>query len=216
MDVILLERIEKLGQMGDVVAVKPGYARNFLLPQKKAMRATKENIARFDGQRVQLEATNLEHRSEAEAVAAKVEGMTTILLRQASESQQLYGSVSSRDIAIAVNAEGFAIDRRQVQLSNPIKTLGLHQVRIALHPEVAVGISVNVARSEEEAEQLARGEIPAAGGGEAEVSEIEADEQLEVFEEGRETVETDAAESEEGGDAESQEDARDGADGNKE
>ena len=207
MNVILLERIEKLGQMGDVVVVKPGYARNYLLPQRKAMRATKENLARFEDERVHLEANNIEHRSEAEAVAAKLDGLTTILLRQASDSQQLYGSVTSRNIADAANAEGFTIDRRQVLLNNPIKTLGLHKIRIALHPEVTVAIVVNVARSEEEAKQQARGEIPAASGGEPAEAETEEAEPLVVFEEDQETAIADALESTEDGEPNSGESA---------
>ncbi len=179
MQVILLERIEKLGQMGDVVNVKPGYARNFLLPQRKAMRATTENVKRFEGQRVQLEATNLEHRTEAEAAAEKLDGMTCVLLRQASESAQLYGSVTARDIAGAIGEGGAQIHRAQVQLDRPIKTLGIHSVRVALHPEVTVGVNVNVARSAEEAEAraagAARGETPGEAG-EAPAVETVADE----------------------------------------
>jgi len=151
MQVILLERIEKLGQMGEVVKVKPGYARNYLLPTRKALRATKENIAYFETQRVQLEAENLHHREEAEAVAKKIEGLTVILIRQAGESGQLYGSVSSRDLAEAIAEAGTTVDRRQVELDRPIKMLGLHPVRVRLHPEVAVTVTANVARSEEEA-----------------------------------------------------------------
>ena len=152
MDVILLERIEKLGQMGDVVNVKPGFARNYLLPQKKAMRATKANQRRFDEQRVQLEAANLERRTEAESVAAKVDDLTVKLVRQAGEAGQLYGSVNARDIADIVTESGVTIERRQVQLDRPIKAIGLHAVRVDLHPEVSVTVTANVARSEEEAE----------------------------------------------------------------
>ncbi|MFQ5784740.1 MAG: 50S ribosomal protein L9 [Alphaproteobacteria bacterium] len=151
MEVILLERIEKLGQMGDVVNVKPGYARNYLLPQRKALRATKSNRERFESERTQLEATNLEQRKEAEAVAEKLKGFSCVLLRQASESAQLYGSVSARDVAQAAEEKGVSLTRNQVQLERPIKTLGMHPVRIALHPEVIVSILVNVARSAEEA-----------------------------------------------------------------
>ena len=179
MQVILLERIEKLGQMGDVVNVKPGYARNFLLPQRKAMRATAENVKRFEGQRVELEATNLERRAEAEAVAEKLDGLTCVLLRQASESAQLYGSVTARDIADAIGEGGARIRRAQVQLERPIKTLGIHSVRVALHPEVTVGVNVNVARSAEEAEAraagAARGETPGEAG-EAPADDTVADE----------------------------------------
>ena len=152
MQVILLERIEKLGQMGEVVNVKPGYARNYLLPQRKALRATKANVERFEHERVEFEASNLERRGDAEAVAAKLEGFTCVLLRQASESAQLYGSVTARDIAEAVAEGGASIHRAQVRLDRPIKTLGIHRVRVALHPEVVVGIDVNIARSAHEAE----------------------------------------------------------------
>ena len=156
MEVILLERIEKLGQMGDVVKVKPGFARNYLLPQKKALRSTKENLARFEGQRAQLEAQNLQRREEAQGVSSKIEGLSVVILRQAGESGQLYGSVNIRDIAQAVSEAGVSIDKRQVLLDAPIKTLGLHKVRVALHPEVIITISANVAKSAEEAEaQLA-------------------------------------------------------------
>lgn len=151
MDVILLERVEKLGQMGQVVKVRPGFARNFLLPQKKAMRATKANLAIFDKQKAQLEAMNLERKKEAEQVGAKVDGMTVVITRQAGESGVLYGSVASRDVSDAVTANGVTIERRQVAIENPIKTLGLFKVRIVLHPEVSVFVTVNVARSQEEA-----------------------------------------------------------------
>jgi large subunit ribosomal protein L9 len=158
MQVILLERIGRLGQMGDVVTVKDGYARNFLLPQKKALRATEENLKRFESNRAQLEARNLEMKKEAEAVAAKLEGQSFIAIRQAGDTGQLYGSVTTRDIVEIVTAGGFSIDRRQVVLDKPIKTLGLHAIRIALHPEVIVGVSLNVARTADEAERQARGE----------------------------------------------------------
>lgn len=158
MQVILLQRIGRLGQMGDVVNVKDGYARNFLLPQKKALRATKENIAHFETQRTHLEANNLELKKEAEAVAAKLAGKTFVAIRSAGDTGQLYGSVSTRDIADAVTAGGFTIDRRQVVLDKPIKTLGLHGTRLALHPEAVVDVTLNIARSEDEAEKQARGE----------------------------------------------------------
>jgi large subunit ribosomal protein L9 len=158
MQVILLERIGRLGQMGDVVTVKDGYARNFLLPQGKALRATKANQERFESQRAQLEAHNLERKSEAEAVATKLDGQSFIIIRQAGESGQLYGSVSTRDIASAVSEGGFTIERRQVMLDRPIKSLGLHDIRIALHAEVTPHVAINVARSEEEAARQARGE----------------------------------------------------------
>jgi len=158
MQIILLERIGRLGQMGDVVNVKDGYARNFLLPQKKALRATAENLARFEKERTQLEARDLELKKEAEAVAAKLAGQSFLAIRQAGDTGQLYGSVTSRDIAEVVTAGGFSIDRRQIVLDRPIKTLGLHPTRVALHPEVIVQIALNVARSQDEAERQARGE----------------------------------------------------------
>jgi large subunit ribosomal protein L9 len=158
MQVILLERIGRLGQMGDIVTVKDGYARNFLLPQKKALRATKENIARFESSRAQLEARNLELKKEAEAVAAKLDGQSFVAIRQAGDTGQLYGSVTTRDIVEIVTAGGFSIDRRQVVLERPIKTLGIHPTKVALHPEVVVSVSLNVARTEDEAERQARGE----------------------------------------------------------
>src|SRR3546814_5506989 len=138
--------------MGDIVSVKPGFARNYLLPQKKAMRATKDNLARFETQRAQLEADNLKRRGEAEQVAAKLEGMTVTVIRQAGESGQLYGSVNSRDISDAVTANGVTVSRGQVDLGAVIKALGLHKVRVRLHPEVAVTVTANVARSEDEAQ----------------------------------------------------------------
>jgi large subunit ribosomal protein L9 len=158
MEVILLERVGRLGQMGDVVKVKDGYARNFLLPQGKALRATEANRKTFDGQRVQLEARNLELKTEAEGIAGRLEGQTFVSIRQAGDTGQLYGSVATRDIADAVTAGGFAIERRQVLLDRPIKALGLHEVRVALHPEVVVKVSINVARSADEAERQQRGE----------------------------------------------------------
>ena len=158
MQVILLQRIGKLGQMGDIVTVKDGYARNLLLPQKKALRATKENLAQFDQQRSQLEAHNLEQKKEAEAVAAKLQGKSFTAIRQAGDTGQLYGSVSTRDIAEIITEGGFTVERRQVVLDRPIKTLGLHQTRVALHPEVVVTVSLNVARSADEAERQSRGE----------------------------------------------------------
>jgi large subunit ribosomal protein L9 len=157
-ELILLQRVEKLGQMGDVVKVKPGYARNFLLPQKKALRASKDNRAKFEQQRVQLEALNIKRREEAERVAERVGGLSVIIIRQAGESGSLYGSVSARDIADGATAGGLTINRSQVVLEHPIKTLGLSQVRVSLHPEVSIPVTVNVARSPEEAERQARGE----------------------------------------------------------
>lgn len=161
MEVILLERIETLGQMGEVVKVRPGYARNFLLPHKKALRATKENRSYFETQRAQLEAQNLQRRQEAEAVAKKMEGLSVIVIRQAGETGQLYGSVATRDVADKVTEAGFTIDRRQVLQDQPIKALGLHKTRVALHPEVIISVTVNVAQSAEEAEMQAKGKSPA-------------------------------------------------------
>ena len=157
MNVILLERVPKLGQMGDVVKVKPGFARNYLLPQKKALRATKDNITYFESQRKTLEAQNLERRKDAEAVAGKMADLKVTLIRQASEALHLYGSVTSRDIADGAAAQGVKIERGQVELDKPIKALGTHKIKIHLHPEVAVEISVLVARSPDEAEFLAKG-----------------------------------------------------------
>ena len=159
-DLILLERVAKLGQMGQRVKVKPGFARNYLLPQKKALRATRENLAYFESQRAQLEANNLHRKSEATEIGGKLEGLSVVVVRQAGESGQLYGSVSARDIADAVSEAGFTIEKRQVVLERPIKTLGLHSVRIVLHPEVSVAITANVAQSTEEAEMQAKGIDP--------------------------------------------------------
>jgi large subunit ribosomal protein L9 len=158
MEVILLERIARLGQMGDVVRVKNGYARNYLLPQGKALRANAESRKRFESERTQLEARNLEARKEAEAVAEKLSGQSFVVIRQAGETGQLYGSVSTRDIAETATAGGFTVERRQVRLDRAIKTIGLHEVKITLHPEVEVPITMNVARSEDEAGRQARGE----------------------------------------------------------
>lgn len=158
MEVILLERMGRLGQIGDIVKVKDGYARNFLLPQGKALRATEANRKRFETKRAQLEARDLERKSEAEAVAERLAGESFIVIRQAGDNGQLYGSVSTRDIGEAVTEGGFSIERRQVLLDRPIKTLGLHEVRIALHGEVMPSITVNVARTEDEAARQARGE----------------------------------------------------------
>ncbi|MDX5930035.1 50S ribosomal protein L9 [Acidiphilium acidophilum] len=157
-ELILLQRVEKLGQMGEVVKVKPGYARNFLLPQAKAVRATKNNRERFERERVQLEAQNIKRRGEAERLAERVHGLSVVLIRQASDAGSLYGSVTGRDIADGCVAGGLTIDRDQVLLDHPIKTLGLATVRVALHPEVIMTVTVNVARSTEEADKQARGE----------------------------------------------------------
>lgn len=158
MEVILLERVAKLGQMGETVRVRDGYARNFLLARGKALRATEENKKRFETQRAQLETRNLELKREADSVAENLDGQSVVILRQSGESGVLYGSVSTRDIAEALGAEGFTVDRNQVTLNTPIKTLGLHTVPVVLHPEVSVTVTVNVARSAEEAERQVRGE----------------------------------------------------------
>jgi large subunit ribosomal protein L9 len=157
-EVVLLQRVDKLGQMGDVVKVKPGYARNYLLPQKKALRANKANLAQFEAQRAQLEAQNIRRREEAERIAERVVGLSVVIIRQAGESGSLYGSVSTRDIADGCTEGGLSVTRQQVLLAQPIKTLGLTHVQVALHPEVSVPVTVNVARSAEEAEKQARGE----------------------------------------------------------
>ena len=157
MQVILLERVAKLGQMGDVVDVKPGYARNFLLPQGKALTASDANVASFEAQKAQLEARNLETKKEAEALAERLDGQQFIVIRSASEAGSLYGSVTPRDAAEVATAEGFTVDRRQVVLRGPIKELGLHTVAVVLHPEVEAEIALNVARSPEEAELQASG-----------------------------------------------------------
>ncbi|KZX97329.1 MULTISPECIES: 50S ribosomal protein L9 [unclassified Sulfitobacter] len=157
MQVILLERVAKLGQMGEVVDVKPGYARNFLLPQGKALSASKANIEAFEGRKAQLEAQNLETRKEAEKMAEKLNGQQFVVIRSASDAGALYGSVTTRDAADAATAEGFTVDRKQVVLGQPIKELGLHDVQIVLHPEVDATIQLNVARSPEEAELQASG-----------------------------------------------------------
>jgi large subunit ribosomal protein L9 len=187
MQVILLERIGRLGQMGDVVKVRDGYARNFLLPKGKALRATKDNLAKFETDRVQLEARNLELKKEADAVAARLKGKSFPVLRQASDTGQLYGSVSTRDISEIVTEGGFSVDRSQVLLDRPIKTLGLHEVRVSLHPEVDVRISMNVARTAEEAERQARGE---------DVTMIRDEVEVEAEDEGAEEAGAEMAEEE--------------------
>lgn len=157
MQVILLERVAKLGQMGEVVDVKPGYARNYLLPQGKALSASKANVEAFEGQKAQLEAKNLETKKEAEKLAEKLNGQQFVVIRSASDAGALYGSVTTRDAAEAATEEGFSIDRKQVVLMNPIKELGVHEVQVVLHPEVNATIELNVARSPEEAELQASG-----------------------------------------------------------
>jgi len=175
MQVILLERVGRLGQMGDVVKVKPGYARNFLLPRKKALRATKENLAYFETQRKHLETNNLERKQEAEKVAEKMKDFSVTMIRSASEALQLYGSVSARDVAVAATEAGVKIDRHQVNLDKAIKALGLYSVDIILHPEVSTPIKVNIARSAEEAEFQAKGGVLVA---ETERAQMELQEQL--------------------------------------
>jgi large subunit ribosomal protein L9 len=161
-EVVLLERVEHLGQMGDVVNVKPGFARNFLLPQNKALRATKNNLAAFEARKAQLVADNLSRRGDAEAVAKKMEGLSLVLVRQSGGAGQLYGSVSARDIAEATVEAGFTVTRAQVTIDQPIKTIGLHSARISLHPEVSVGVTLSVAPSQDEAEaQLKTGAVAA-------------------------------------------------------
>ena len=198
MQIILLERIARLGQMGDVVTVKDGYARNFLLPQGKALRANSQNLAKFETDRAQLEARNLELKNEAEAVAGKLDGESFIAIRQAGDSGQLYGSVSTKDIAEAVSEGGFSVTRNQVQLDRPIKSLGLYDLKIFLHPEVASTITVNVARTEDEAERQARGEDVRSIDDEIEEllgAEDDGDEDAEsVFEDGAEPSDADASE----------------------
>ncbi|OYX75180.1 MAG: 50S ribosomal protein L9 [Rhizobiales bacterium 32-66-11] len=174
MEVILLERVAKLGQMGEVVKVRDGYGRNFLLPNNKALRATKANKAKFDQMKVQLETRNLELRKEAEGVAEKLNGQSVVILRQAGESGQLYGSVSTRDLAEALVKAGFTVDRQQIELNHPIKTIGMHTIPVRLHPEVEVSVSANVARSLEEAERVARGEDVRTRRDEDEEAEAEA------------------------------------------
>jgi large subunit ribosomal protein L9 len=181
MQVILLERVEKLGQMGDEVRVKDGFARNFLLPKKKALRANKTNREFFAGQKQQLEARNLEQKKEAEAVGKKLEGKTFTLIRQAGDRGQLYGSVSPRDIATAISEGGVSVNRTQVPLDQAIKAIGLVKVNVVLHPEVRVSVTINVARSEDEAERQLRGEDVLAERTEQEEARVAAEE---LFEEG--------------------------------
>jgi len=193
MQVILLERVGKLGLMGDVVTVRDGHARNYLLPQGKALRATKDNIARFERERAQIEARNLELRKEAEAVAEKLDGQIFVAIRQSSDTGQLYGSVSTRDISNLVSESGTSINRSQVLLDRPIKTLGLHDVRIQLHPEVDVYITLNVARSQDEADLQAQGQDVTAIREETEYEHVSREElEEELLEPG---VELDAEES---------------------
>jgi len=217
MQVILLERVEKLGQMGDEVSVKPGYARNFLLPRGKALRATPENKARFEQEKAQLEAQNLERKGEAEAVAGKMDGANVILVRQAGESGQLYGSVNARDVADSLTEAGFTVGRAQVRLDKPIKTIGLHDLTVSLHPEVSVTVTANVARSADEAEiqaetgravlsqseEEARAEAEANEAALAAAAEAVAEHAEEIFEDG--AAEEAVAEAEEAADESAEE-----------
>lgn len=181
MQIVLLERIAKLGQMGDVVTVKDGYARNFLLPQGKALRANKSNLERFETERAQLEARNLERREEAEAVSVKLDGQNFVVIRQSGDSGQLYGSVTPRDISELLLAGGFDVSRNQVAIEQPIKNLGLHTVSITLHPEVACSVIVNVARTDDEAKRQEAGEDVTVEPGLEEEATLQVEE---VFEEG--------------------------------
>jgi len=181
MQVILLERVEKLGQMGDEVRVKDGFARNFLLPKKKALRATKANCEYFQGQKAQLESQNAERKKGADAIASKLGGKSFVLIRQAGDRGQLYGSVSPRDVSDVMEKAGYKVDRHQVSISQAIKTIGLFTIPVVLHPEVKVNVTVNVARSDDEAERQARGEDVLAGKTEAEEARAAAEA---VFEEG--------------------------------
>jgi large subunit ribosomal protein L9 len=173
-ELILMQRVDKLGQMGELVKVRPGYARNHLIPAGKAVRANKDNLARFERERAQLEAQNLKRREEAERIAERVSGLSVIIIRQAGESGALYGSVSTRDIADGCKASGLTVAREQVMLAQPIKSVGLTTVRVALHPEVSIPVVVNIARSPEEAEKQARGERVEAAD-EAEAASLEAE-----------------------------------------
>ncbi|RAI31647.1 50S ribosomal protein L9 [Rhodoplanes serenus] len=185
MQVILLERVGNHGQMGDVVRVRDGFARNFLLPQGKALRATKENLARFEGMKAQLEVRNLERRGEAEKVAEKLDGKTFTVLRQASDIGQLYGSVTTRDIAGLLVDAGFTVDRSQVAINAPIKTVGSHSVPLVLHPELTVAVAIIVARNADEAERIARGEDVTARREDREVADAAAEEFFENPEAGQ-------------------------------
>jgi len=194
MQVILLERVPRLGQMGDVVRVRDGFARNFLLPQGKALRATKENAKRFDADRAQLEARNLDRKNEAADVAGKLDGKSFVVVRQAGETGQLYGSVNARDVADILTAGGFSVGRAQVVLNQPIKTIGLHTVIIAVHPEVEAKVTINVARSEDEASRQSRGENLSLRSGEMDDDEAEEEElESDVGEDGAQEDEDDAA-----------------------
>ncbi|MGA2950910.1 MAG: 50S ribosomal protein L9 [Caulobacteraceae bacterium] len=185
MKVILLERVERLGALGDVVSVKDGFARNFLLPRSKALRANAANLKVFEGMRHDVEARNAQARAAAEKAGGRIDGVTYVMIRQAGETGQLYGSVSGRDVAAAVNAEGGKIDRAMIVLDRPIKTLGVHEVKVRLHAEVAVTVKINIARSIDEAERQARGENVLADRYATEEGEITP---ADVFEPGAEPV----------------------------
>lgn len=209
MQVILLERIGRLGQMGDTVTVKDGYARNYLLPQGKALRASEANKERYEKERATLETRNLELKSEAEGVATKLNDQSFVAIRQAGDTGQLYGSVSTRDIADIITEAGYSVARNQVQLDKPIKVLGVHPLHVSLHPEVIISVNVNVARSEQEAKRQARGEDVTAQDGEEAVEEetITAEEVFEdeeLAKKAEETLEADAQgdEAETGADTE--------------
>jgi large subunit ribosomal protein L9 len=190
MEVILLERVEKLGHMGEIVRVKDGYARNFLLRQGKALRATDANKSRYERDKAMLEAKSAERRQSAEGDSAKLDGKSFVILRQAGESGQLYGSVSTRDIAEAASSAGIAVTRNQVMLDTPIKTIGLYTVRIALHPEVPVSVTLNVARSQDEADAQARGEVLTGTVSEREEARLAAEQLFESEEQAQEAVAT--------------------------
>ena len=196
MELVLLERVDKLGAVGDVVDVRPGYARNFLLPQKKALRATKANLERFEREREALEKLNAERAEKARQEGAHLDGAQFVLIRQASESCQLYGSVSTRDIAEAASSDTYPVTRGMVDMNQPIKTLGLHEIRLVLHPDVDVTVAVNVARTEDEAERQAKGEDVIASAAEEDRALAEA-QAAALFEEGAEPEElTEGAEDE--------------------
>ena len=188
MELVLLERVDKLGGVGDVVDVKPGYARNFLLPQNKALRATKANLERFEREREALEKLNAERAEKARSEGAHLDGASFVLIRQASESGQLYGSVSTRDIAEAASSDAYPVTRGMVDMNQPIKTLGLHEIRLVLHPDVDVMVTINVARTEDEAERQAKGEDVIASAAEEDRALAEA-QAAALFEEGAEPEE---------------------------
>lgn len=215
MEVILLERVEKLGAMGEIVKVKPGYARNYLLPQKKAQRATKANLVQFEAERTRLEGLNAEKRTAAEVEGKKVDGTSIILVRQAGEAGQLYGSVSARDVAEAISESGTAVDRTQVRLEAPIKTIGLFTVGVSLHPELTVSVTVNVARSADEAKTQAKTGQAVVSEAERESAKAAATPELEeIFDEVTTEINEEINADEEG-DVSSSEDDKDSEDGEK-